>query len=384
MGSAYNTLSVRNGMKTTQSVLEKQQSGLDAQKKANPQEVAAQMNMDTAKSMMQGKNTIPATTDNEMAARTNQETAESMLHGEIPIVKKEEQEVAEKPKQLSYQEMFRQIYGTKEETPEQKAKREKQERTKMRIAAIGDGLRAISNMYFATQGAEVKHDPASDMTPAVRKRLKEIDTLRDTNKTKWMNGYLKAQDLDEQARKNNNNLAEQIRYHNQLAKNRERVGDQKDRSLDQSQERIDLTKLKYDTDADYKKSVLAIRQAELDGKISHWQATEAIQRMNAESGRIRANKSGSSRNGSYTGEIDEYMDLMEQDPEGMKEAEREVRKMGMSTKTAAGRKAQKLAYKKKHKGANKASSASSAGGGEAKKSNAFKKNEEKKKTGVKW
>lgn len=384
MGSAYNTLSVRNGMKTTQSVLEKQQSGLDAQKKANPQEVAAQMNMDTAKSMMQGKNTIPATTDNEMAARTNQETAESMLHGEIPIVKKEEQEVAEKPKQLSYQEMFRQIYGTKEETPEQKAKREKQERTKMRIAAIGDGLRAISNMYFATQGAEVKHDPASDMTPAVRKRLKEIDTLRDTNKTKWMNGYLKAQDLDEQARKNNNNLAEQIRYHNQLAKNRERVGDQKDRSLDQSQERIDLTKLKYDTDADYKKSVLAIRQAELDGKISHWQATEAIQRMNAESGRIRANKSGSSRNGSYTGEIDEYMDLMEQDPEGMKEAEREVRKMGMSTKTAAGRKAQKLAYKKKHKGANKASSASSAGGGEAKKSNASKKNEEKKKTGVKW
>lgn len=373
MGSAYNSLSLRNGLKTTQSVLSKQQSGQDAQEKANPQEAAAQMNMNTAQAMMQGKPTTLPTTASEKAARLNQETAEGMLHGDIPIVKKEEPKKEEAPKQMSYAEMFKALHGDQEETEVQKARREKRERTNARIAAIGDGLRALSNMYFATQGAKVIHDPKSDLTVAMAKRQAAINEQREKNKTAWQNGYLKAQALDEEARKNKETLAETVRYHNQLAENRERIGNQNDTRLQQSQQRIDISRLKYDTDADYKKSVLALRQAELDGKISHWQAEEAIQRMNAESGRIRANKSGSSssRNGSYSGEIDEYMDLMDKDPQGMKEAEREVRKMGMSTKTAAGRKAQKLAYKKKHKGSNKTSSTASGGG-------------KKKSTGVKW
>lgn len=98
--------------------------------------------------------------------------------------------------------------------------------------------------------------------------------------------------------------------------------------------------------------------------------------MNAETGRIRANKSsggGSSRTGSYSGEVDEYMDLMEKDPEGMAEAAREVKKMGYSPKTAAGKKAQKIAYQRKHgktKQNHTPSSSSNKGG--------------KKKTGVNW
>ena len=96
--------------------------------------------------------------------------------------------------------------------------------------------------------------------------------------------------------------------------------------------------------------------------------------MNADTGRIRANKSsggGSSRTGSYSGEVDEYMDLMEKDPEGMAEAAKEVRKMGYSPKTAAGKKAQKIAYQRKHgKGKQNHTSSSNKGG--------------KKKTGVKW
>ena len=110
---------------------------------------------------------------------------------------------------------------------------------------------------------------------------------------------------------------------------------------------------------------MAIKKALADGQISHWQAQEAIQR-------IRANRSGSggSRKGSYSGEVDEYMDLMDKDPEGMAEAAREVRKMGYSPKTAAGKKAQKIAYQRKH-GKSKQNHTSSTNGG-------------KKKTGVKW
>lgn len=59
------------------------------------------------------------------------------------------------------------------------------------------------------------------------------------------------------------------------------------------------------------------------------------------------------------------MDLMDKDPEGMAEAAREVRRMGYSPKTAAGKKAQKIAYQRKHR-KSKQNHISSTNGGKKK------------------
>lgn len=373
---ASDMLRNNNGLKTTQSVLNKQQSGVDAAQKAN----AEQINMNTAQAMLYGKEEqlTPPKDAHEQAVRMNQQTAEGMLNGSIPmdkpsvpIVKKEEPKP--QPKQLSYADMYKILNPEQQETAEQKANREKKERTKARIAALGDGLRALSNIYFATKGAKVVHNPESDMTKAVNKRKAYMDAQREKNRASWLAGYQRALALDEEARKNNLTLAEQMRYHDMQNEINKVKNDQGQQRIDQGNRRLDLSKMKYQTDADYKKAVLAIKKALADGQISHWQAQEAIQRMNAETGRLRANKSGSgsSRKGSYSGEVDEYMDLMEKDPEGMAEAAKEVRKMGYSPKTAAGKKAQKIAYQRKHgKGKQNHTSSSNNGG--------------KKKTGVKW
>lgn len=373
---ASDMLRNNNGLKTTQSVLNKQQSGVDAAKKASPE----QMNMNTAQAMLQGQGEqlTPPKDAHEQAARMNQQTAEGMLNGSIPtdkpsvpIVKKDEQKP--QPKQLSYADMYKMLNPEHEETAEQKANREKKERTKARIAALGDGLRALSNIYFATKGAKVVHNPESDMTKVVNKRKAYMDALREKNQASWLAGYQRALALDEEARKNNLTLAEQMRYHNMQNEINKVKNDQGQQRIDQGNRRLDLSKMKYQTDADYKKAVLDIKKALADGQISHWQAQEAIQRMNAETGRLRANKSGSggSRTGSYSGEVDEYMDLMEKDPEGMAEAAREVKKMGYSPKTAAGKKAQKIAYQRKHGKTKKSHTPSTNKGG-------------KKKTGVNW
>ena len=373
---ASDMLRNNNGLKTTQSVLNKQQSGVDAAQKASPE----QMNMNTAQAMLQGKGEqlTPPKDANEQAARMNQQTAEGILNGSIPtdkpsvpIVKKEEQKP--QTKKLSYADMYKMLNPEREETAEQKANRERKERTKARIAALADGLRALSNIYFATKGAKVVHNPESDMTKAVNKRKAYMDAQREKNRASWLAGYQRALALDEEARKNNLTLAEQMRYHDMQNDINKVKADQGQQRIDQGNRRLDLSKMKYQTDADYKKAVFAIKKALADGQISHWQAQEAIQRINAATGRIRANKSGSgsSRKGSYSGEVDEYMDLMEKDPEGMAEAAREVKKMGYSPKTAAGKKAQKIAYQRKHgKGKQNNTSSSNNGG--------------KKKTGVKW
>lgn len=372
-------LRTNNGLKTTQSVLNKQQSGVDAAQKATPE----QINMNTAQAMLHGKEEqlTPPKDSHEQAVRMNQQTAEGMLNGSIPIVKKEEpkqepkQELKQEPekKQLTYAEMYKMLNPADSESPEQRAQREKNEKRKARIAALGDGLRALANIYFASKGAKVAHNPESDMTAAINKRKAYMDAQREKNRAAWQSGYQRALALDEEARKNNLTLAEQMRYHDIIAKNNDSKNDLSQQRIDQGNRRLDLSKMKYDTDADYKKSILAIKKALADGQISHWQAQEAIQSMNAETGRIRANKSGSgsSRKGSYSGEVDEYMDLMDKDPEGMAEAAREVRRMGYSPKTAAGKKAQKIAYQRKH-GKSKQNHTSSTNNGD------------KKKTGVNW
>ena len=373
---ASDMLRNNNGLKTTQSVLNKQQSGVDAAQKASPE----QMNMNTAQAMLQGKQEqlTPPKDAHEQAARMNQQTAEGMLDGSIPtdkpsvpIVKKEEQKPL--PKQLSYADMYKMLNPEQNETAEQRANREKKERAKARIAATGDGLRALANIFFSTRGAKVIHNPESDMTKVVNKRKEYMDAQREKNRAAWLTGYQRAMALDEEARKNDLTLAEQIRYHDMMNENNKTKNDQGQQRIDQGNRRLDLSKMKYQTDADYKKAVLTIKKALANGQISHWQAQEAIQRMNAATGRIRANKSGSgsSRTGSYSGEVDEYMDLMEKDPEGMAEAAKEVKKMGYSPKTAAGKKAQKIAYQRKHgKGKQNHTSSSNNGG--------------KKKTGVNW
>lgn len=373
---ASDILRNNNGLKTTQSVLNKQQSGVDAAQKAN----AEQINMNTAQAMLHGKEEqlTPPKDAHEQAVRMNQQTAEGMLNGSIPmdkpsvpIVKKEGSKP--QPKQLSYADMYKMLNPELNETAEQRANREKKERTKARIAATGDGLRALANIFFAMNGAKVVHNPESDMTKAVNKRKAYMDAQREKNRASWLAGYQRALALDEEARKNNLTLAEQMRYHDMQNEINKVKNDQGQQRIDQGNRRLDLSKMKYQTDADYKKAVLAIKKALADGQISHWQAQEAIQRMNAETGRLRANKSGSggSRTGSYSGEVDEYMDLMEKDPDGMAEAAKEVRKMGYSPKTAAGKKAQKIAYQRKHgKGKQNHTSSSNKGG--------------KKKTGVKW
>jgi len=341
---ASDMLRNNNGLKTTQSVLNKQQSGVDAEQKASPE----QMNINTAQAMLQGKGEqlTPPKDAHEQAARMNQQTAEGMLNGSIPtdkpsvpIVKKEEQKP--QPNQLSYADMYKMLNPEREETAEQKANREKKERTKARIAALGDGLRALSNIYFSTKGAKVVHNPESDMTKVVNKRKEYMDAQREKNRAAWLAGYQRAMALDEEARKNDLTLAEQIRYHDMMNENNKTKNDQGQQRIDQGNRRLDLSKMKYQTDADYKKAVLAIKKALADGQISHWQAQEAIQRMNAETGRIRANKSsgGGSRGGSSKEDTDgTFIDLNEKHPKEVAEVSETVAKAGIKPNTAAGRK----------------------------------------------
>ena len=325
-------LRTNNGLKTTQSVLNKQQSGVDAaQKVAQTQApVFTQQQLDVAGKKI---DQINAATPTDMAMKAARDktiaTQQAIANGvdvnqtvpsdeedkpSVPIVKKDEQKP--QPKQLSYADMYKMLNPEQVETAEQKERREKKERTKARIAAIGDGLRALSNIYFANKGAKVVHNPESDMTNAVNKRKAYMDAQREKNRASWLAGYQRALALDEEARKNKLTLAEQMRYHNMQNENNKIKADQGQQRIDQGNRRLDLSKMKYTNDAEYKDNQLKIKKMLADGQISHWAAQDALAKLRE--GRI-ANKAQKSSGGNQTtaGYWYEYYDMMDT-PDGQK------------------------------------------------------------------
>lgn len=358
---ASDMLRNNNGLKTTQSVLNKQQSGVDAAQKASPE----QMNMNTAQAMLQGKGEqlTPPKDAHEQAARMNQQTAEGMLNGSIPtdkpsvpIVKKEEQKP--QPKQLSYVDIYEML--NPKETAEQKANREKKERTKARIAALGDGLRALSNIYFSTKGAKVVHNPESDMTKVVNKRKEYMDAQREKNRAAWLTGYQRALALDEEARNKNLTLAELVRYHDMQKENNKVKNDL-------SQQRIDINRMRITNQQEYNQARLELDRLRREDKITQQEQELAIKLLNAQANQLRASKSGGGhggrggRGGSSKEDWDaEYLKQNGEHPSEVAEAGETVAKAGIKPNTAAGRKQIVKIVRKKiaHKGGG-----SSHGGG---------------------
>lgn len=378
MKSALEKLSgngIAQGLKTSQTVTTGQQ--------AKP---VAQQNQETFDKMMHGEPTTPPKDEHEAAVRMNQAIAKGLMNGTIkpttPAQKPEQSPISNRPK--SYAEMFAELNKGMLETPEQQRSREKKERTDAIVRSVGDGLSALARMYFATKGAATAHNPQNDLTASSNKRKEYFQQQREKNKAAWLTGYQRALALDEEARKNDMTAAEAFRYHNMLNDIKNRTADQGDRRLDQGdakleqgQQRIDISRMKYQTDAEWKEFMKKIKQAETDGRISHWQAQDAISQ--AREGRLAANggSSSSSRKGSYSGNVEDYITLKQNDPSGMAEAEREARSMGYSPKTASGKAAARIIYQKKHgKGGGKLPNKPSA----KKQPSAAKK----KSTGVNW
>ena len=336
--SALSYLQQKNGLKTTQTVVNKQQSGVDAEQKANPVLQASTLTesqlQDAGKKIDNANNA--ASQDDAMKERTvaTQQAIQKGVNvnqdadpendddiSNIPVVK---QDVT--PKRMSYADMFKAMYGNgEEETEEQKKKRLKRERTNAIISSVGDGLRALSNMYFATKNAKVNHNPEQDMSATMLKRKQLLDTQREKNRAAWLKGYQKAQELDENARKNDMTAAETVRYHNKLADIADRKGDQNDRKLDQKQQEIDLKTWKYTNDADYNERLLQLKEKLADNKITTDQYNAETKRMAEERRSARAAKlSGGDKN--MQGLWYEYQEMMET-PEGQKKVRDILRKI---------------------------------------------------------
>lgn len=82
------------------------------------------------------------------------------------------------------------------ETPEEKQKRERREKSKKIIASIGDGLSAAANLYFTSQYAPNAYNPRESQVDKVNERIEALKAEREADKDRYNNFMLRIGDAE--------------------------------------------------------------------------------------------------------------------------------------------------------------------------------------------
>lgn len=103
----------------------------------------------------------------------------------------------QQPKRLSYEDMSRQLNPYKPPTQEELEKERKKQRREQIFAAIGDGISALSNLYFTTQYAPNMYSGRNTASQRVKDRWDKLAAERNANMTAYINGLMRARQADD-------------------------------------------------------------------------------------------------------------------------------------------------------------------------------------------
>ena len=153
---------------------------------------------------------------------------------------------------MSYVEMFQKMSPYKPPTEEELEKERKKEKREKIFAAIGDGIAALSNLFFTTQGAPNAYDPKNSLSAKAQERWDKLKKERDENGRYYTAAYMQAMKNDEEGARDDRNWRHQLE--------REVVQDQR-----------------YADDIAHRDKREGIEDERYDANIKHRDAREAVE-----------------------------------------------------------------------------------------------------------
>ena len=111
---------------------------------------------------------------------------------------------------MSYVEMFQKMSPYKPPTEEELEKERKKEKREKIFAAIGDGIAALSNLFFTTQGAPNAYDPKNSLSAKAQERWDKLKKERDENGRYYTAAYMQAMKNDEEGARDDRNWRHQL------------------------------------------------------------------------------------------------------------------------------------------------------------------------------
>lgn len=131
----------------------------------------------------------------------------------VPVYKQgeiEQELLPRKDKGLSYLDMYMKLNPYEAPTPEQLEKERKKKKRDQIWAAIGDGVSALSNLFFTSQYAPNAYTGQNTMSEAVLNRWDKLEKDRKDNAINYFNGYLRAKAADDANDKDKRNWEYQL------------------------------------------------------------------------------------------------------------------------------------------------------------------------------
>ena len=159
-------------------------------------------------------------------------------------------------RRMSYVDLFKALNPDRPETAEERAVREKREKSEAILSAVGDGISALTNLFFTTRYAPNAYDASQGMSVKAKERWERLRQEREANRRAYTDGYLRALAMDE-------------------------AGDREDRNWRHTLERERISDERYEAQAERDKA-----RAELDGQLRRREITAA--EYKAEQERIAA------------------------------------------------------------------------------------------------
>lgn len=175
-----------------------------------------------------------------------------------------EQQTTPEGKKLSYVELFQQMSPYKPPTPEELEKERKKQKREAIFAAIGEGISAMSNLYFTTQYAPNAFDPSNGMAATTKARFDKLKKDREDNQRQYMEGFMRAMRWDAEDARDERNWNHTIE--------REKVTDHYKEAADAR------AQAKADRDA----AMAQLRMDLMQGKINQQEAAAEAKRIEAD------------------------------------------------------------------------------------------------------
>lgn len=209
--------------------------------------------------------------------------------GEVP-------QATEKP-QMSYVEMFQMLNPERPETAEEKAKREKREKGEAALAAVGDSISALSNLWFTSQYAPNAYDPSRGMSATTKDRWDKLRQEREANRRAYSDGYMRAMAMDEAKDREDRNWRHTIERE-KIADERYEVKEARDKALADLNEQLKRHQI---TAAEYKaeQERIAAQFAEGTEQLKQDNLRAGIRQKDAAAGASRANATASYARADY-------------------------------------------------------------------------------------
>lgn len=111
-------------------------------------------------------------------------------------------------KKMSYMDILNQMY--KQPSKEDIEKERKKAKRDKIFAAIGDGIAALSNLYFTTQGAPNAFDAKNSLSAKAKERWDKVEKDREAENKAYFNAYMQAAKTDAEEARDERNWKRQL------------------------------------------------------------------------------------------------------------------------------------------------------------------------------